>query len=142
MSPDGTAVFVTGASAGAPASGHEDYATVGYNAVTGATLWERRYDGPAGDNAAKAVAVSLDGSTVYVTGESKGPGTDMDYATVAYNAATGAPRWASRYNAPGNLDDDPAAVAVSPATGNVFVTGNTTSEFSETSAMATVAYRG
>jgi hypothetical protein len=142
VSPDGTAVFVTGASAGAPGSGREDYATVGYNAVTGATLWERRYDGPAGDNAAKAVAVSPDGSTVYVTGESKGPGTGMDYATVAYNAATGAQRWASRYNDPGNLDDDPAAVAVSPATGNVFVTGNITSELSETSAMATVAYRG
>jgi outer membrane protein assembly factor BamB len=115
VSPDGAAVFVTGTSQG-------DYATVAYNAATGAQLWASRYSGPSNDSA-DSVAVSPDGATVFVTGTSRAATSGLDYATVAYNAATGARRWASRYNAPAHRDDAASSLAVSPGGATVFVTG-------------------
>src|SRR6266853_314569 len=84
-------------------------------AATRARLWVSRYNGPAnGKDVARAVAVSPGGGTVYVTGDSPGSQSSYDYATVAYNAATGARLWVSRYNGPGNAFDIAYSVAVSP----------------------------
>jgi WD40 repeat protein len=122
VSPNGRTVFVTGHSAGATSG--EDYVTVAYNAATGARLWASRYNGPGnGLDEAHSVAVSPSGRTVFVTGTSPGTTSEHDYATVAYNAATGAQLWVSRYNGPGNSYDDAASVTVSPTRGTVFVTG-------------------
>jgi outer membrane protein assembly factor BamB len=72
---------------------------VAYDATTGAVLWARRYKGPADqDDNATGVGVSPDGRTVFVIGDSWG--TYPDYATVAYDASTGAALWVSRYNGP------------------------------------------
>src|SRR5207249_4133212 len=102
-SPDGTKVFVTGQSVGAGSS-FWDFATVAYDAATGTALWTRRYDGAAHENDfARSVAVSPDGTRVFVTGGSEGLG--YDYATVSYRASTGATLWVERYNGPANLDD-------------------------------------
>src|SRR5258707_9020751 len=121
VSPGGSAVFVTGISVG---SGGSAYATVGYDAATGAQLWASRYSGPGnGENNARQVTVSPDGGTVFVTGGSLGSGSGTDYATVAYDAATGAQRWVSRYNGPGNANDEALSLAVSPDGATVFVTG-------------------
>src|SRR5262249_11640650 len=85
-------------------------------ATPGAQLWASRYNGPASaDDEAFSEAASPDGATVFVTGDSTGTGTGLNYATVAYSTATGARRWASRYNGPGNGDDYGQSVAVSPA---------------------------
>ena len=85
VSPGGTAVFVTGNSGSDsesdPAS---DYATVGYNAVTGARLWASLYSGPAGQSYASGLAVSPDGTKVFVTGGTVGDTLPFEYATVAY----------------------------------------------------------
>ena len=122
-SPTGNEVFVTGYSA--DASGVLGYATVAYNAATGAQLWAKRYnDGPRGDGVARSVAVSPDGKTVFVTGSSNASSNSLDdYATVAYNAATGAQLWVKRYNGPANYANEAMSVAVSPTGTMVFVTG-------------------
>ncbi len=125
VSPDGATVFVTGYS---PGSGtHDDYATLAYDASTGATVWTKRYDGPGdGNDAARALAVSPNGSTVYVTGDSTGAAGDADYATIAYSAAIGAQVWLKRYNGPGKYVDLAEAMRVSPDGSKVFVTGEST----------------
>jgi hypothetical protein len=118
ISPAGVAVFVTGV------SNNGDYATVAYDAATGAQLWAGRYNGPGNSSdLAYKVAVSPDGATVFVTGASNGGGSGLDYATVAYDAATGAQLWAGRYNGPGNSRDEAYSLAVSPGGATVFVTG-------------------
>ncbi len=119
--PGGRTVYVTGASGRNAAS---DFATVAYNAATGATRWVSRYNGRAslGDGG-KALAITPNGHTVIVTGYSNGVGTSTDYATVAYDAATGARQWVRRYNGPGNASDTSQAIAVTPDGRKVIVTG-------------------
>ena len=140
VSPTGGTVFVTGQSAGGSSS--LDYATVAYDAVTGAQLWVARYNGAGnGIDTASSVAVSPSGGTVFVTGQSTGVRSGYDYATVAYDAATGAQLWVKRYNGPGNSDDAAYSVAVSPTEGTLFVTGYSTGTSSGYD-YATIAYNG
>ena len=116
-------VFVIGRSNGASAANnHADFATAAYDGATGDELWVTRYDGPASDrDLAYAIETSPDGSSVFVTGESVGNGTSSDYATISYNAVTGASQWTTRYEQ-GDLDLA-LALAVSPSGDRVAVTG-------------------
>jgi WD40 repeat protein len=122
VSPDGTAVFVTGQSYGS--SGTWDYLTIAYRASTGARGWLRRYNGP-GNSYDQPLALGLnpDGSAVYVTGLSVGSGTGEDYTTIAYRASTGAGAWIRRYDSLANEDDEANALAVSADGSEVVVTG-------------------
>jgi hypothetical protein len=141
VSPDGSIVYVTGASDLAH-SDTGDYATVAYNAATGAQQWASLYAGPADDrDQANAVAVSPDGSRVYVTGLSVAPTSgalEADYATISYNATTGAQLWLRRYHGAGTGYDIAAAIAASPA-GKVLVTGSSWGATSKQD-YATIAY--
>jgi outer membrane protein assembly factor BamB len=139
VSPVGGTVFVAAASYGTGPTG-VDYKTVAYSAATGGQLWTRRYSGPGdfNDNPV-AVAVSPDGSAVFVTGSARGWGTGYDYATVAYDAATGRRLWASRYNDPVNGDDAASSVVVSRDGSTVFVTGHS-GNLAGAPDYATVAY--
>jgi DNA-binding beta-propeller fold protein YncE len=140
VSPDSTKVYVTGLSFGSTGS---DYATIAYNAATGAVVWTKRYNGTGnGEDYASAVAVSPDGTKVYVTGRSVGSTTDSDYATIAYNATTGTVVWAKRYNGPANSGDYASAVVVSPDSTKVFVTGDSLGSTANCTCYdyATVAY--
>jgi hypothetical protein len=137
--PSGQTVFVTGFSYGRRTGA--DYATVAYRAATGAPLWARRYNGPAnGFDRAFALAVSPDGRTVYVTGNSAGKGTGRDVTTVAYRAATGVRLWLKRYSGPGRGFDGARAIAVSPGGGRVYVTG-TSAGPGGSQDFVTIAYR-
>ncbi|WP_084734614.1 S8 family serine peptidase [Actinophytocola xinjiangensis] len=121
LAPDGSTVYVTGRSEGVV---DDDYATIAYDTATGEQRWLRRYDGPAaGSDIANAVAVSPDGSAVFVTGHSTGVGTDNDIGTVAYAAADGAELWQARYNGPRDSFDSGRALQVSEDSARVYVTG-------------------
>jgi hypothetical protein len=87
------------------------------------------------------VAVSADGSGVYVTGQSLAgsTGATADYATVRYAAATGTTAWVARYAGPAGGVDTASAVAVSPDGSQVIVTGTSAGDGSGTD-FATVAY--
>ena len=140
VSPAGRTVFVTGGGSTGGISGY-DYATVAYNAATGAQEWIARYHGPGnGNSLASSVAVSPSGRTVFVTGSSRGTTPAFDYATVAYNAATGAQEWVARYHGPGNGNAVAFSVAVSPAGRAVFVTGYSRGTTSGHGNATTVAY--
>jgi hypothetical protein len=141
VSPDGNTVFVTGEISSAASAAA--YVTIAYNTATGAQRWIKAYKGVVGVNFANALAVSPSGKTVFVTGQSDSKGFVAQYATVAYNAATGAQLWATRYGGPGSSSDIAHAVAVSPDGKTVFVTGVSTSSTSASATFtddATVAY--
>jgi DNA-binding beta-propeller fold protein YncE len=124
FSPDGTGVYVTGNSEGTTGP---DYGTVAIDTATGAKLWARRYDGPvSGQDYARSVAVSPDGSAVFITGFSLGANDVYDFATNAYDAATGATIWTKRYDDPQGNWDAGTSVVVDPDGTQVYVTGNST----------------
>ncbi len=129
VSPDGSTVFSTGTTSyGTTAPGHA--ATVAVDAQTGATKWAAGYrsstDTGQRDRGSR-IAVSPDGSKVFVAGESSCPsncggGGVFGYFTVAYDASTGQRLWAAPYaeNGPGAY-----SIAVSPDGSKVFVNGGT-----------------
>jgi hypothetical protein len=76
MNPRGGTVYVTGDVADYEAD--QSYGTVAYSVSRGAMKWAETYSN---DGFALAAAISPDGHTLYVTGES---GSDPD--TIAYRA--------------------------------------------------------
>src|SRR5262249_2018380 len=137
LSPDGSLVFVTGATQG---PGNADYGTAAYDASTGARVWLAAYDGPAhGSDVAYAMAASPDGSKVFVTGASWAATNGPDYATVAYSAASGQQLWVQRYEGADHYYDEAESVVVSPDGARVFVTGRS-SEGTTNVDYTTIAY--
>jgi hypothetical protein len=135
FSPDGSRVFVTGSSTGTGTG--LDYATQALSASTGAVEWTRRYNGPGnGDDQPAGLAVSADGTRVFVSGTSYGGvSTGNDYATVAYAASTGALEWSRRFAGSGT---DTASGIV--ATSGTVVVGGTTTGGSTGQDYYTIAY--
>src|SRR5262249_42984935 len=137
VSPDGTRVFVTGSSVGR--FGNPQFATVSYDAATGATRWVARYSTlPGRIAAATAVAVSPDGSTVYAGGTARtrrGPGFPPNHPggphpappPAPHPAAPGARRWAALSPGPASpppvFGSNAQAMALSPDGSGVFVAG-------------------
>jgi hypothetical protein len=114
-------VYVTGVSYSGTSYEYGDYATIKYDSL-GNTIWVRRYNGPDNDHDG-AHAIAIDGSgNVYVTGGSRGVGTESDCATIKYNSL-GDTVWVRRYDGPANHIDWASAIAVDD-NGNVYVTGS------------------
>ena len=120
-SPDDSRVFVAGWTT---TSSGTNYATVAYDALSGTQLWASTYDGPGrfGDQA-NSLAVSDDGSTVFISGTSSGRSGYDNVATLAYDAGTGAQRWASRYHGPTGSSEIQLGMALSARSGRLFVVG-------------------
>jgi hypothetical protein len=131
VSPDSSKVFVTGTGITSPS--HRSFETVAFDGATGAPLWATPYDGPPdglGDNFARSVAVSGDGSIAVVTGPSQGNGyLGYDFATLAYNTTTGAQLWLTRHNPAVFSHDVPAQLAIVPGANRVAVTGQTQASY-------------
>lgn len=130
VSPDGNRIFVAGWSAStSPSDSSSDYLTIAYDSATGARLWEARYAGaPRSIDTVRDLAVSPDGSTIYVTGKSGRLSIDdaeFDYLKVAYSSITGIQLWEARFNGSGNKGDFPASIAVTPDGGTAYVVGTT-----------------
>lgn len=140
VSSDGARVYVTGLSDGKGPLFAADFATIAYDALTGDLLWVARYNGPGrGWDSANSLALSPSGTVVFVTGGSGGEATGHDFATVAYDALTGAQLWVARTSGPGSRLDSAQSVAVSSDGARIFVTGYSERERSKTDYL-TVAY--
>lgn len=128
VSPDGTRIYACGAHNAVPffiVWVFVEFVTVAFDAADGQVLWEAFYD-PSPilyQETAVDVAVSPDGASVYVTGVADGyPATGIDYATLAYGAATGKRRWVAWYNS-GAEPDLPSRLAVDPGGARLLVVG-------------------
>src|ERR1051326_1640332 len=107
-------VYVTG--------GDTDYVTIKYDSA-GHPQWVARYHGPGtGSDYAHAIAIDVSAENIYVTGESAGSGTALDYATIKYNPV-GQQQWVARYDGPAHSNDHGAAIGVD-GSGDVYVTGD------------------
>jgi hypothetical protein len=137
-SPDSRMVFVTGQSQGR--HGLEDYATVAYDAVTGAQVWARRYRGLGAFDAAFALVVGPHGGKLFVTGVSGVGTSDSDAVTIAYDAATGTVGWIQRYDGGGRFGDAGAAIAAT-SDGSLFVGGSTWTGATKQQDFLVLAYR-
>jgi DNA-binding beta-propeller fold protein YncE len=105
--------------------------------LPGERLWIARYDGPSHRSDSPAeVAVSPDGSTVFVTGDSYRPGCS-NWATVAYSA-NGEQLWSARYDGAEHWCDNVAGIAVSDDGKRVYVTGQ--AQESDAGDITTIAY--
>jgi hypothetical protein len=129
-------VYVTGETENSKLFGNEDYATVKYAGASGQQLWVAIYNGP-NDLSDRATDLVVDEmGNVYVVGESfSDTGSDADYATVKYAAASGQQLWQARYGGITNGLDRPSDLVVDAA-GEVYVTGSSNRDY------ATVKYAG
>jgi outer membrane protein assembly factor BamB len=127
VNPAGTAVFVTGTTDNPYGPGPE-YATAAYSASTGKRLWASYYTLPGDEHdTASSVVVNPAGTAVFVTGIREPDAYTGDYATVAYDAATGSQLWVSG-NAGAAQDDEGnffrPALAVSPDGATLYFAGS------------------
>lgn len=142
MSPGGEIIYVTG-------SGGFDFATLAYASADGRRLWVARGGRPGGFDVATVIAVSPNGQRVYVAGASDngrlscgGDVASTDYATVGYDAVTGARLWAARYTGLFEQHPDSVTGIVAGADGaSVFITG-TSDDGCHPSDVATLSYEG
>ncbi|MCW2929175.1 MAG: repeat containing protein [Actinomycetia bacterium] len=135
LSPNGGTAFVTG---GTLQGSTEDWTTIAYSTATGAQLWVKNFATPvspaAAASSAEAIAISPNGKDVYVTGRALIGGRTEYFATIAYNATTGAQLWIKRYNPDIYSPSSGTSVVVNPNGKDVYVTGRSAGTY------ATVAY--
>jgi DNA-binding beta-propeller fold protein YncE len=123
VAPDGSRVYALGFRR-AEGTGYWHYETVAFDPETGDHLWERTYEGPAGLwDTACCMAVSPDGSRVFVTGTSDTQEGTVS-ATVAYSATDGTRLWSRRFSLQRERESA-TAIAASPDGSTVVVAGTT-----------------
>jgi hypothetical protein len=134
MDRAGTRVFVTGSESTGDWSANR-YRTVAFSVEAGTKVWSKAFNGATVANA-HAIAISADGSYVFVTGgaDSTAAPYYTHYATVAYRVDTGDKVASARYVGGPNGGAEAEAIGVSPS-GGIFVTGRGGGAF------ATVAYQ-
>lgn len=145
--PSGQWVFVGGYAYMGPETGL-DYLVLALAASDGSIRWTATYDGPghAADGPSdeipvRALALSPDGATAYLTGTSWGGfGSQFDVATVAFETSTGAQVWAARYDGAAHLDDGGYSIAASGDGSRIYVSGISVEDISSNSDALLLAY--
>jgi hypothetical protein len=116
-SPDGSTVYVARTSAG-------KVAVVAHDALTGATRWSASTRDPGGLQIfAEAVAISPDGTRLFVTGDVEQSTDTRAARTIAYDTADGSVVWTANIDVPANREIIPRRIIVDPDGTRVFVTG-------------------
>jgi DNA-binding beta-propeller fold protein YncE len=92
----------------------------------------------AGTTDGSAMALSPDGTRVYVTGGREIAGT-LDYETIVLDAPTGATVWEATFDGAANGDDAAMAIGIGPSGAKVYVSGRSDGATS-TGNYATIAY--
>ncbi|MEX2439608.1 MAG: PQQ-binding-like beta-propeller repeat protein [Actinomycetota bacterium] len=141
VSPDGSAVVITGFTKRSSGVADLDIATVALDAASGSRLWSAVQAGATGGtDVGNAVDFSADGSTVFVGGHRTNDG-DVDYVTLAYDAAVGSRLWVRGYAGPGGEFDQINALEADPTGAAVYVTGQSDGS-AQGFEYATIAYDG
>ena len=124
FSPDGRTVFLAGSGDGTTRGG--EILTIAYRAGSGTTRWSARHDGiPYTREGGVALAVSPNGSKVFVSGNSTRVSTGIDQMVVAYRADKGRKLWSVRHDRGVGDDDVVTDMAIAPNGRTIFVTGTT-----------------
>lgn len=111
-------VIVTGRSV---QTGNYDFATIKYNGINGAVMWERRYNSQGNfEDAPRGLAVDS-GGNVAVAGYSR-TGSNQCWYVARYAGANGGVVWEKTFDGPDNKDDQAFGVAMNDA-GDVYATG-------------------
>ncbi len=119
-SPDGSTVYVARTSAG-------KVAVVAHDALTGVKRWSASTSDPGGLQIfAEAVAVSPDGTRLFVTGDVEQSTDTRSGRTIAYDTADGSVVWTANIAVPAGREIIPRRIVVSPDGTRVFVTGSRT----------------
>jgi len=127
VDPEGRRLFITGSTGDLnqfPSPTPPDFITVAYRTGSGLQLWVERYDGTGQDyDESFAVSVTPNGQRVIVAGTSTGTSGLMQYAVIAYRAASGETIWVAR-DGGSTLRRSVAAMTMDRAGTRVFVTGS------------------
>jgi hypothetical protein len=103
-----------------------DFVEIAYRASTGVPVWVSQYEGPGAMTLAyqSSIALSPDGNTLYALGEAAEPGI-YEYHTVvaAFDALTGARRWARTYDVGINSIKTAATVINGSLTSRLYAAG-------------------
>lgn len=142
ISPAGDRLFVVGTHRPSFWDPDGELLLTALDAATGTTLWTSTFDGsPGGVDNARSLVVSPDGDEVYLAGIT-GANGDLDYAAMAYDAATGARRWVTKYRGVGGSGtDSPFDVVLTPDGGTLLMTGWSDGHGEYNVDIATVAFR-
>lgn len=127
VSPDGSKVFAAGYTTTSEYG--MTFYVLAHDGTDGAILWEDFFLAEITNlpDEAKAVAVSPNGSMVFVAGYTSTSAGGRAFSVLAYDATDGKVLWQKQIDRKGDLDDVANAVAVSPDGSKVFAAGYTTS---------------
>ncbi len=133
--------FVVGSTTNFPSG--SGFITIGYDTSTGKRLWLRRPGNPIDGFQANAVAVSPDGTRVFVTGygeDARHPEGGIDFITVAYEAVTGKRLWRAVFTGHNDGNPHPTSLAVSLDGTKVFEATQAAPSLVSEPDIATLAY--
>jgi DNA-binding beta-propeller fold protein YncE len=147
LSPDGSTVYTTGSAhvgvSDVPIFPDWSYTSIAYDADTGAIKWQATWAAPLkGFDVPYGHALSPDGATLYVTGQSRGIASELDNdgTTVAFNTSDGSVRWTATHAVPGSIFECSCGAVVSPDSKLVYVTGWSATGQAQESQIVSLAY--